>query len=75
MGGSYIGFKAKMRKSKLKSGLRRIFGDLGMQKANILEETQALGKKEEMGHLSSKEGKIRLNLKEEFQRKAREEEI
>ena len=50
------------------------FGDVRIQKSNILEEIQSLDK-EERGQLLLEEGKKRLDLKEEFHRKLREEEI
>eukprot|EP00268_Persea_americana_P057790 TRINITY_DN69426_c0_g1_i1.p1 TRINITY_DN69426_c0_g1~~TRINITY_DN69426_c0_g1_i1.p1 ORF type:complete len:137 (-),score=31.04 TRINITY_DN69426_c0_g1_i1:248-658(-) len=46
-----------------------------MQKASILEEIQAIDKKEEMGQMSSEEFMRRLILKEDFQQKSMEEEI
>ena len=64
----------KLLKEKIKGWVKDNFGYVGAKKAMILDEIQFLDK-EEMGTLSSEEAKIRINLKEEFQRKVREEEI
>lgn len=46
-----------------------------MQKVHLLEEIQNLDRKEELGLLAWEEVPTRISLKEEFQRKLREEEI
>ena len=57
----------KLLKIKLKERARDKFGEVGMEKASILKEIQAIDKKEEMGQMSSEEFMRRLNLKEDFQ--------
>lgn len=51
------------------------FANIKMQKTQLLEDIQNLDKKEEVGSLTGEEVAKRLSLKEEYQRKLREEEI
>ena len=70
--GHRLATKFKVLKNKITEWAKLNFGDVQVQKSNILTEIQALDKKEESGQLSL-EGKKRNDLKEEFQRKLTEE--
>lgn len=66
LGRSETDGEAKMLKIKLKDWIREKFGDVGKQKAIILEDIQLIDKKEDMGKISSEDSMRGLNLKEEF---------
>ena len=66
--------KLKVLKTKIKEWVGVNVGDVQIQKFYILVEIQALDK-EEGNQLSIEEGKRRVDLKEELQRKLREKEI
>eukprot|EP00268_Persea_americana_P017810 TRINITY_DN18653_c0_g1_i1.p2 TRINITY_DN18653_c0_g1~~TRINITY_DN18653_c0_g1_i1.p2 ORF type:complete len:123 (-),score=26.57 TRINITY_DN18653_c0_g1_i1:203-571(-) len=74
--GYWLAIKLKLLKNKIKEWAKENFGEVRIQKLNILTEIQALDMKEESDHLTTlEEEKKRLDLKEDFQRKMREEEI
>eukprot|EP00268_Persea_americana_P017053 TRINITY_DN1815_c0_g3_i3.p4 TRINITY_DN1815_c0_g3~~TRINITY_DN1815_c0_g3_i3.p4 ORF type:complete len:124 (+),score=23.49 TRINITY_DN1815_c0_g3_i3:554-925(+) len=60
---------------RIKEWAKTSFGDVLTSKINILDKIQSLDKEEECAQLSIEESELRLNLKEEFHRKEREEEI
>ena len=73
--GLRLATKLKLFKAKIKGWVKDNSGDVEAKKAIFYDEIQSLDKMEEMGNLSSKEVKIRINLRGEFKRKVREEEI
>lgn len=73
--GYRLATKLKLLKLKIKEWAKNNFGEVGERKAHLLEEIQRLDRKEEDGLLALEEEVTRTNLKEEFQRKVREEEI
>lgn len=73
--GQRLAVKLKLLKVKVKEGAKDNFAELGVIKLKILEELQCLDGKEETGLLSGEERRIGIDLKEEYRRKVREEEI
>lgn len=63
--------KLKLLKAKIKEWVKENFGEVGMMKANILNELQSLDAKEERDGLSREERRRRFKLKEDFQRKVK----
>lgn len=64
-----------MLEGKIKEWAKNAFGDVVKLKENILEEIQAIDKKEEMFWLRHNEVVRRIALKEDYIRKLTEEEI
>lgn len=63
--------KLKVLKNEIKEWAKENFRDMRIQKSNILADMQALDRKEELDHLTTAEGMRRLELKEEFHKKAK----
>lgn len=72
--GFKLAAKLKVLKSKIKEWAKNHFGDVEKMKETILGEILALDKTEEEIRLSPSDQNRRLVLKEEYQRKVREEE-